>query len=281
MSTRDPAPACADLRGRVAVVTGASGVLGGAMAAGLAAAGARVGVLARNRERIDRRVTAIVDRGGDAHALVADVLDRGQLEDARDEVLERWDRIDLLVNAAGGNVAAAVLAPEADLFSLSVDAFRAVVELNALGTLLPCQVFGPALARSAAGDGTAAIVNVSSMTAQRAVTRVGGYGAAKAAVDALTRWLALEAATRYGGRLRVNAIAPGFFVGDQNRRLLMEEDGTLTARGRTIVDRTPMGRFGEPDELIGTLLWLCGDGSSFVTGAVIPVDGGFSASGGV
>ncbi|MEA2275289.1 MAG: hypothetical protein QOC78_249 [Solirubrobacteraceae bacterium] len=281
MTSLEPARPSADLSARVAVVTGASGVLGGAMAAGLAAAGARVGVLARNRSRIDRQVAAIVDRGGDAHALVADVLDRGQLEDARDEVLGRWGRIDLLVNAAGGNVAAAVLQPEDDLFSLSVDAFRAVVELNAFGTLLPCQVFGPALARSAAGGGTAAIVNVSSMTAQRAVTRVGGYGAAKAAVDALTRWLALEAATRYGGRLRVNAIAPGFFVGEQNRRLLVEEDGTLTARGRAIVDRTPMGRFGEPSELIGTLLWLCGDGSSFVTGAVIPVDGGFSASGGV
>jgi NAD(P)-dependent dehydrogenase (short-subunit alcohol dehydrogenase family) len=281
MTSRDQAPSFADLSSRVAVVTGASGVLGGAMAAGLAAAGARVGVLARNRERIDRQVAAIMERGGDAHPLVADVLDRQQLEDARDDALARWGRVDLLVNAAGGNLAEAMLPPEADLFSISVDAFRAVIELNAFGTLLPCQVFGPALARSAAGDGTAVIVNVSSMTAQRALTRVGGYSAAKAAVEALTRWLALEAATRYGGRLRVNAIAPGFFMGEQNRRLLVEEDGTLTARGRTIVERTPMGRFGEPSELIGTLLWLCGEGSSFVTGAVIPVDGGFGASGGL
>jgi NAD(P)-dependent dehydrogenase (short-subunit alcohol dehydrogenase family) len=251
------------------------------MATGLAAAGASVGVLARNRERIDRRVAEIERGGGDAHGLVADVLDRAQLEAARDEALERWGGIDLLVNAAGGNVAKAVLAPDADLFSLPADAFGAVVELNFLGTLIPCQVFGPVLASTTSGDRSAAIVNISSMTAQRAITRVGGYGAAKAAVDSLTRWLAVEAARRFGDRLRVNAIAPGFFLGEQNRRLLLEDDGTLTARGQTIVEQTPMGRFGESAELIGTLLWLCGDASSFVTGTVIPVDGGFSAWGGV
>jgi NAD(P)-dependent dehydrogenase (short-subunit alcohol dehydrogenase family) len=249
------------LDGQVAVVTGGTGVLGSAMAAGLAAAGARVAVLARH---------APSDSRGDALVLTADVLDREAIVAARDRVLEQWGRIDVLVNAAGGNVPGATLEPGASVFDLPEDAFRAALDVNLVGSLIPTQVFGSAMA---AGS----IVNVSSMAADRAVTRVISYSAAKAAIENLTRWLAVELAPA----IRVNAIAPGFFVGEQNRRLLLDEDDRLTDRGRTIVARTPAGRFGEADELVSALLWLCGPGASFVTGTVVPVDGGFSAFSGV
>lgn len=265
------------LEGRVAVVTGGAGVLGGEMTRGLAGAGARVAILGRRRERVEGLAATIVATGGEAVGLAADVLDRDQLAGARDAVLARWGRIDILVNAAGGNVAGATLAPGRSVFDLSADAFREVVDLNLLGTLLPSQVFGAAMA--AAGEGC--LVNVSSMTATRAISRVVGYGAAKAAVDNLTRWLATELARVYGEGLRVNAIAPGFFIGEQNRALLVDEAGELTERGRLIVARTPAGRFGRPEELVATLLWLCGPGARFVNGVVVPVDGGFSAFGGV
>lgn len=268
-----------DLGGRVAVVTGASGTLGGEMARGLAAAGATVAVLGRDERRIARAVDRVRAGGGRALGLAVDVLDGDALRAARETLLAEHGRVDVLVNAAGGNVADATLPPGGDVFDLPADAFRQVFDLNLLGTLLPIQAFGPALC---AGDDTpGVVVNVSSMTAARAVTRVIGYSAAKAAVDNLTRWLAVELARRHGDRLRVNAIAPGFFVADQNRRLLLEEDGSLTERGRTIVEHTPAGRFGEADDLVGTLLWLCSDASRFVNGVIVPVDGGFSAFSGV
>jgi NAD(P)-dependent dehydrogenase (short-subunit alcohol dehydrogenase family) len=178
--------------------------------------------------------------------------------------------VDVLVNAAGGNVPGATLSPDAGVFDMPEAAFREVVDLNLVGTLLPSQVLGAAMEHGS-------IVNVSSMAADRAISRVVGYAAAKAAVENLTRWLAVELAPA----VRVNAIAPGFFVGDQNRRLLLDEHGDLTERGRTIVEHTPVGRFGEAGELVSTLLWLCGPGAGFVTGIVVPVDGGFSASSGV
>jgi NAD(P)-dependent dehydrogenase (short-subunit alcohol dehydrogenase family) len=250
------------LDGRVAIVTGGTGALGSAMADGLAAAGARVAVLARRAPDVD---------GPDRLGLAADVLRRDALVAARDRVLERWGRIDVLVNAAGGNVPGATLEPGQSVFALGEEAFRGVVDLNLAGTLMPAQVFGEAMQ-----DG-GSIVNVSSMAAARAVTRVVGYSAAKAAVENLTRWLAAELAPA----IRVNAIAPGFFVGEQNRRLLLDDDGELTERGRAIVEHTPAGRFGEAQELVSAIVWLCGPGASFVTGAVIPVDGGFSAFSGV
>ncbi|HET8629050.1 MAG TPA: SDR family oxidoreductase, partial [Thermomicrobiales bacterium] len=211
----------------------------------------------------------------------ADALDRAQLEAARDAVLARWGHVDILVNAAGGNVPAATLSDDARVFDLPLDAFRQVFDLNLLGTLLPCEVFGAAMADRTDGPPRGCIVNISSMAAQRTLTRVIGYSAAKAAVDNLTRWLAVELARRHGAGLRVNAIAPGFFIGEQNRALLLDDDGSLTARGATIVAHTPAGRFGEPEELAGTVLWLCGPGASFVNGVVVPVDGGFSAFSGV
>ena len=268
-----------DLEDRVAIVTGGTGVLGGAMARGLAEAGARVGVLGRRQARAEAVAAEISAAGGEAMALPADVLEREQLEAVRATVLERWGRIDILVNAAGGNVPEATLGDEETVFELPQEAFRKVFDLNLLGTLLPSQVFGEAIVEELGGRGC--IVNISSMAAGRAITRVVGYSAAKAAVDNFTRWLAVELSRKYGAGLRVNAIAPGFFIGEQNRSLLLEEDGSPTRRGTAIMDHTPAGRFGRPDELIGTLLWLCGPGASFVNGIVVPVDGGFSAFSGV
>jgi NAD(P)-dependent dehydrogenase (short-subunit alcohol dehydrogenase family) len=272
-------PKLFSLEGMVAIVTGGTGVLGGEMARGLAAAGARVGVLGRRAEKAGEVAEQIEMAGCTAVPLSADVLVRSQLETVRNQILERWGKIDILVNAAGGNVPGATLSEGTTVFDLTPDAFNEVFGLNLMGTLLPIQVFGEAMVSGDRPDGC--IVNISSMAAGRAITRVAGYSAAKAAVDNLTRWLAVELARRYGEGLRVNAIAPGFFVGEQNRALLLNEDGSLTQRGQTIVDHTPAGRFGRPDELLGTLLWLCSPGASFVNGVVIPVDGGFSAFSGV
>lgn len=269
------------LEGRVAVVTGGTGVLGGAMVRGLAGAGAKVGVLGRRRERAEEVVASLAEAGGEGLALPADVLDKAQVAGALQTVLDRWGRVDILVNAAGGNVPAATLTGDTSVFDLPQEAFSQVFDLNLLGTLIPTQVFGAAMAQPRDGAASGCIVNISSMAAQRTLTRVIGYSAAKAAVDNFTRWMATELARRYGGGLRVNAIAPGFFVGDQNRALLLNPDGSLTQRGQTIVDHTPAGRFGEPDELVSTLVWLCGPGASFVNGVVVPVDGGFSAFSGV
>jgi NAD(P)-dependent dehydrogenase (short-subunit alcohol dehydrogenase family) len=265
------------LEGQVAVVTGATGVLGGEMGRGLARAGARVGVLGRRSQRAAEVAREISDFGGEAIALPADVLDEKQLRSARDTVLDRWGRLDVLLNAAGGNVPGATLSGDTTIFDLPREAFWEVFDLNMVGTLVPIQVFGEAMAQSAQG----CIINVSSMAAARAITRVAGYSAAKAAVENLTRWLAVELAQRYGAGMRVNAIAPGFFLGEQNRAMLVDEDGNFTQRGRAIVAHTPAGRFGEPAELVGTAIWLCSPAASFVNGAVIPVDGGFGAFSGV
>lgn len=265
------------LSGKVAVVTGGTGVLGGALARGLAAAGAKVGVLGRRTAKAEEVVNAIRDAGGEALPLTADVLDRGQLEAARAQLVQTWGRIDVLVNGAGGNVPEATVALERTFFGLSEAALREVLDLNLFGTLLPTQVFGAAMAEAGWGS----VINVSSMAASRPLTRVVGYGAAKAALENLTRWLAVELAQKHGPGLRVNAVAPGFFLGEQNRDLLVHPDGTPTERGQQIIAHTPLGRFGRPEELVGTCVWLASGASSFVTGAVIPVDGGFSAYSGV
>ncbi len=265
------------LQGQVAVVTGGAGVLGGAMARALARAGAKVGVLGRNREHAERMASELEAQGGEALALTADVLDRGALESARDLVVGRWGSMTTLVNAAGGNIPTATIPEGGDVFGMSPAAFQQVVDLNLTGTLLPSLVFGRAIVEAGSGS----IVNISSMASPRALTRNAGYGAAKSAVDNLTRWLAVELGTRYQGKIRVNAIAPGFFIGEQNRELLVEPDGNPTARGRAIIAHTPFGRFGEADDLAGALVWLCSPSARFVTGIVVPVDGGFSAFGGV
>lgn len=265
------------LNDKVAVVTGATGVLGGGMARGLAQAGAKVAILGRRRDKADAAVEQIRQVGGRAIATPADVLDKAQLEAARDAVLAEWGRIDILINAAGGTTAEATVSPDKTIFDMPLDPMRYVIDLNLIGTLLPSQVFGEVMAK--AGQGC--IVNISSMNAQRALTRAMAYSAGKAAIDNFTRWLAVELTTKFGEGLRVNAIAPGFFVADQNRSLLLNDDDTLTPRGQKIIDHTPAGRFGIPDDLVGPLIWLCSPAARFVNGTVIMVDGGANAFSGI
>jgi NAD(P)-dependent dehydrogenase (short-subunit alcohol dehydrogenase family) len=265
-----------DLSGRVAVVTGGYGVLGGSIAQGLAAAGARVAVLGRRADAAEAKAEEIRAAGGEATALVADVLDEAALREARDTLLERWGRIDALVNAAGGNVARA-RSDDRSVLEVPLDAFEEVLRLNLHGTVAPTLVLAAAMAERGRGS----IVNISSMAAMTALSGVMGYSVAKAGIDSFTRWMAVELARKHGAGLRVNAVAPGFFVTRQNRDVLVGPDGSYTERSRRIIDHTPMGRFGTPEELNGAIVWLCSDAASFVTGTVIPVDGGFIASSGI
>lgn len=267
-----------DFTGRTIVVTGATGVLGGEVAATLAGCGARVAVIARDPER----ARPLLERAGAAATRIVvvtgDVTDRASLDDAHARIVEAGGPVDALVNAAGGNRPEATSTPDRAFFDLPPDALRWVFDLNVLGTVLPSQVFGRAMA--ARGEGV--VLNISSMAAIRPLTRVAAYAAAKAAIDNFTRWLAVHMAQEYSPRIRVNAVAPGFFFTRQNRFLLTDErTGELTERGRKIIDHTPMARFGQPEDLLGAVLWLLSPASAFVTGIVVPVDGGFSAFGGV
>lgn len=273
------------LDGKVAVITGGTGVLGGAMARGLAEAGARVAILGRREAKATEVAGEITAADHDAIPLPADVLDEASLRAARQILLDEWGSVDVLINCAGGNRPDATVFGDLTFFNVPRNALEGVVGLNFTGTVLPTQVFGELMAEQGRGS----IINISSMASQKVLTRVMGYSAAKAAVDNLTRWLAVDLAEKHGPGLRVNAIAPGFFIGEQNRALLIKEDApsspgdspVLTERGQQIVDHTPMGRFGEPDELVGAAIWLASDASSFVTGIVVPVDGGFSAASGI
>jgi len=269
-----------DFRGRTVVVTGGTGVLGQAMVRAIVGCGANVALVARNREKAEPQVAALAADNAQGRAVIftADVLDAGSLREAAQVVLKEFGRVDCLLNGAGGNHPSATTKPELSFFDLPEEALRFVFDLNMLGTIIPSQVFG----RQMAEQGEGVILNVSSMSAVRPLTRVLGYSAAKAGVNSFTQWLAVHLAQEYSPRIRVNAIAPGFFLTEQNRFLLTDkETGALTERGRSIISHTPMGRFGEPEDLLGTLLWLLSPASAFVTGVVVPVDGGFSAFGGV
>ncbi|MCC3153218.1 SDR family oxidoreductase [Hymenobacter sp. BT770] len=265
------------LRGRVIVITGATGVLGESMSLAVAEAGARVVVLGRNDARARARVDAIEATGGEAMAVLADVLDQDQMQAACDKVLSAWGTIDGLVNAAGGNMPGATVGPDQDLFDFSIEQTRGAVDLNLFGTVIPTTVFGRVMAEKGRGS----IVNVSSLTAQRPLTRVLGYTMAKKAVEAYTQWMAVELGLRYGGALRMNAIAPGVFLTEQNRSLLVNPDGGHTERAHKFIAHTPFQRFGKPEELTGTLIYLLSDASRFVSGETVMVDGGFNAYSGV
>jgi len=254
-------------------------VLCGAMSRALARLGVKVAVLDILEDEAKKVANEIVDARGEAIALQCNVLDKTSLEVARDKVLARFSRVDILINGAGGNKKEASTSPDLSFFDLPSDAIRWVFDLNLLGTLIPSQVFG----KSMVEQGSGSILNVSSMNAFRPLTRTPAYASAKAAVSNFTQWLAVHMAQEYSAHIRVNAIAPGFFLTEQNRFLLTDEPtGDLTPRGRTIIEHTPMGRFGSPKDLIGTVIWLLSPvAASFVTGIVVPVDGGFSAFSGV
>jgi NAD(P)-dependent dehydrogenase (short-subunit alcohol dehydrogenase family) len=267
-----------DFTGFTVAVTGGTGVLGGEMACALAHAGANVALLDKNVTHAPALLGRMGPHAGRAAVIETDVLDPASLARALDTIVQRFGRADALINAAGGNHPKATTGASASFFDLPPEALRWVFDLNLIGTMLPSQVFGRAMAQVGAGI----ILNVSSMNAFRPLTRIAAYSAAKAGVSNFTQWLAVHMAQEYSPRIRVNAIAPGFFLTDQNRFLLTDEKtGELTDRGRTIIAHTPMGRFGQPDDLIGAVLWLLSPASAFVTGIVVPIDGGFSAFSGV
>ncbi|GAB3851442.1 SDR family oxidoreductase [Hymenobacter terrigena] len=265
------------LQDKVIVVTGGTGILGNSFVNAIAEAGGTVAILGRTEAVARERAEAVVQQGGKALALVADVLKEDQLTAACQQVLNTFGRIDGLVNAAGGNGPDGVLDPAEDVFKMNLEGMKRVMELNVWGTLLPTQVFGEAIAHSGKGS----IVNISSMNSKRAITKVLGYNMGKAAVDCYNQWFAVEMANRYGDKIRMNALAPGFFLTEQNRSLLTKPDGGFTERGEKVIRQTPFKRFGHPDELKGALVWLLSDASQFVTGSMICVDGGFSIFGGV
>ncbi|RWY53674.1 SDR family oxidoreductase [Mucilaginibacter gilvus] len=265
------------LAGKVIVVTGGTGILGNSFVNGIVAAGGTVGILGRNEQVAEERADAINKSGGQAIALIADAMDEAALIAAKDKLLAKFGRVDGLVNGAGGNMPDGVLQPDEDLFSMKMDGMKKVADLNLWGTLIPTQVFGREIAKTGKGS----IVNISSMNSKSAVTKVLGYNMGKAAVDCYTQWFAVELANRYGDAIRMNALAPGFFLTEQNRNLLTTPDGGYTTRGESVIRKTPFKRFGRTDELIGALVWLLSDASAFVTGSMICVDGGFSIFSGV
>jgi NAD(P)-dependent dehydrogenase (short-subunit alcohol dehydrogenase family) len=265
------------LKDKVIIVTGGTGILGKAFVDAIVEAGGAVGILGRNEKVANERAEAINANGGKAVALVADVMDEEQLQAAKEKIIKAFGKIDGLVNAAGGNMPEGVLPPGDDIFKMNIAGMKKVMDINVWGTIIPTQIFGEAIAKTGKGS----IVNISSMNSKRAITKVLGYNIGKAAVDCYNQWYAVELANRYGDKIRMNALAPGFFLTEQNRYLLTKPEGGYTDRGGLVIKQTPFKRFGHPDELKGTLVWLLSDASQFVTGAMICVDGGFSVFGGV
>ena len=267
-----------DFTGRTVVITGGAGILGGEMACALVGCGANVAILDRDPGLADRLIDRLSCGPGCSVVVYGDVLKRETLIKAEETIQAEFDSVDILINAAGGNSPQATTGTGLSFFDLPEDALRFVFNLNIVGTFIPCQVFGRGMADREEG----VILNISSMNAFQPLTRIPAYSAAKAGVSNFTQWLAVHMAQEYSPNIRVNALAPGFFLTEQNRFLLTdEESGDLTARGHTIIEHTPMGRFGDPEDLLGVLLWLLSPASSFVTGVVVPVDGGFSAFSGV
>jgi NAD(P)-dependent dehydrogenase (short-subunit alcohol dehydrogenase family) len=265
------------LKDKVIIVTGGTGVLGTSFCKAIAEAGGTVIILGRTQQKCDEAASAINAAGGSAFGVSADVLNEEQLIRARQTVLDKFGKIDGLVNAAGGNVPEAVVQHDADIFNMDMAGMKKALHLNLFGTLLPTQIFGAAMAKQGHGS----IVNISSVSPKQALTKVLGYSMGKAAIDCYTLWFATEVANRFGDAIRVNSIMPGFFLTEQNRTLLTNSDGSLTERGKKIIQNTPFKRFGHPDELKGALVYLLSDASKFSTGSEIGVDGGFTKFSGV
>lgn len=265
------------LKNKTIIITGGTGVIGREIASGFASAGSNVVLLGRNTETLHQITTGLQNKDGAVLGFGCDVLQKDNLEDVNNKVLDRFGKIDVLVNAAGGHVPGAVIGVGQSVFDMKIDDFNKVTELNLDGTVLSTLVFGKAMSEQKFGS----IINISSMASQRAITRALGYSTAKAAVEIFTKWVAMEMALKFSNGIRVNAVAPGFLITNQNRELLTNPDGSYTERGNKIIEMTPFKRFGKPEELIGVMLWLAGDASSFVTGTVIPIDGGFSSFSGV
>ena len=262
-----------DIKDRVVAITGGTGVLGESMVEYLAAHGAKVAVMARNKEKGEKLVNKVKSNGGEAMFLVTDVTNEIVLKQNALEIIATYGRIDVLINGAGGNMPGATIGPNSNIFDLKIDDFRKVVDLNLMGSVIPTVVFSEFMVKEQKGN----IINISSASALRPLTRVAGYGAAKAAVTNFTKYMAGEMAIKFGESFRVNAICPGFFITEQNRALLTNPDGTYSDRGNTIIAHTPFRRFGNPEDLLGTLHYLVSDASRFVTGTVAIVDGGFDA----
>lgn len=265
-----------DLINKVAVVTGGGGVLGGSIARSLVENGVRVAIVDIRQEQLDKRVAELKPLG-EIMGIQCNVLDKESLETACNQLLSEWGSIDILVNAAGGNLPGATLTENQTVFDMKIEDFNRVTDLNLNGTVYPCLVFGKAMSEKGSGS----IINISSMACYSAITRVPGYSVAKNGVSIFTQWLAMEMALKFSEKIRVNALAPGFFIGDQNRAVLINPDGSYTNRSHKILARTPMKRFGDIKELNGLVHFLCSDYASFITGTIIPVDGGFSSFSGV
>lgn len=263
--------------GKVAVITGAAGVLGGSLARHFASQGADVIALVHRPEQVDAVVEELKSLGGNPCGYACNVMDTEAVGSIADEVVKNYGKVDILINVAGGNVAGANVMPDQNFWDMKLEDWDKVLNLNLNGTVYPCHAF----TRIFAAQGYGCILNISSMAAYDALSRVAGYGAAKEGVSNFTRWLAAEMAIKYGEKIRVNALAPGFFIGKQNRAALLNEDGSLTERSQKVLAKTPMRRFGDITELNGAAQFLCSDAAAFVTGVILPVDGGFSSFSGV
>jgi NAD(P)-dependent dehydrogenase (short-subunit alcohol dehydrogenase family) len=265
-----------ELQGKVAIVTGGAGVLGGSIAQGLLLRGVKVALLDIRDELLKEKVQ-IMSGIGEAEGYCCNILDEESIKTTKNQIIERFGRIDILLNIAGGNMPGATLTESQTIFDMKMSDFLRVTDLNINGTVLPSVIFGEVMAQNGYGS----IINISSMATYSAITRVPGYSVAKSGINIFTQWLATELAMKFGDKIRVNAIAPGFFIGDQNRAVLINPDGSLTERSKKVLAKTPMKRFGDISELNGVVQFLCSDAASFITGAIIPVDGGFSAYSGV
>ena len=266
-----------DISGKIAVITGGSGVLGSNIAEGFLHAGAKVIIIGAHEDRVAAALERLRATGGEVEGFACNVLDVESLRETKERIVAKWGRVDILVNAAGGNIPGGTLTAEQNIFDMKVPDLNKVVDLNLYGTVYPCLVFGEVMAAQQSGS----IVNVSSMAAYDSLSRVPGYSMAKSGVENFTRWMAQEMAIKFSEHVRVNAIAPGFFIGNQNRAILINPDGSLTDRSRKVIAKTPMRRFGDISELNGAVQFLCSDAASFITGATLPVDGGFSSFSGV